>query len=206
MKKTVVKGLIPLMAGAAVIGSGFSIWFFQETKVEKSQELSKEITQVANVGTLAVADNIKVTFDQSKAGRTALSISSSSEAKGIYTTLGTVKKAIYTPVDSSTGEVDELDGEVYHKFTTTISVNGALGDYFDIAYNDTTATLDKTVARTWKITLANNVNEFDWEKVSFSYKENMEPKNIEQYNELKTLVNDDSTKITANYLVEVLPL
>ena len=203
MKKTVVKGLIPLMAGAAVIGSGFSIWFFQEAKVSASQDLSKEVTQAAGVNTegLAVADAIKVVFDQSKAGRTSAIGENTlkAEANGIYTVLGTNTKAVYTPLGSTGDIIDEGDG-VYHQFTTTIAVTGGLADYIDIAYEGVTA--DTSTANSWKFALAKNINEFEWEKVTFSYKTGKEPLKLADYKTFKNVVT--SSTITATYEVEVL--
>ena len=46
-KKFLVGSLLPVLAGAAVVGSGFSLWFFNDTATtNKSQDLSKNVTQL----------------------------------------------------------------------------------------------------------------------------------------------------------------
>ena len=204
MKKIVVKGLLPLMMGTAIIGSGFSIWIFNDAKVEKDQTISKEITQLANVGELEVAGDMTIVFDQTEDKRP---VESDAEAKGIYVkyATGADTTATYTPIGSTpnaAGEVDEGDG-IYHQFTTVITVSTDLAAYMSIGYSDSTAkvTADDTKG-TWTIVLAENVNDFDWTKVTLAYATDKEPTSMEAYKALNAAVT--AATIKADYKVVVL--
>ena len=64
-KKFLIGSLLPVLAGAAVVGSGFSLWFFNNTTARATQDnLSKNVTQLVEIGTITVADNFTVVFDQ----------------------------------------------------------------------------------------------------------------------------------------------
>lgn len=205
MKKIVVKGLLPLMMGTAIIGSGFSIWIFNDSKVEEPQTISKEITQVAGIGKLEVAGDMKIVFDQTTDKRTEIGVTSSAAATGItvqYAT-GADTTATYTPIGSTPnddGEVDEGD-PIYHLFTTTITVTGDLANYITLSYDDSKATVT-SASGVWTIKLAENENDFDWTKVKLAYASGKEPSKLAEYKTLRTAVT--AATITAKYTVEVL--
>ncbi len=205
MKKIVVKGLLPLMMGTAIIGSGFSIWIFNDSKVEQTQTISKEITQVAGVGSLEAADAMKIVFDQTSSKRTEIGVTSSAAANGITVQYadGADTTATYTKIGSTpneNGEVDEGD-PIYHQFTTTITVTGDLANYITIGYDVASATVTST-SGVWTIKLAENENDFDWTKVNINYATGKEPSKLDEYKTLRTAVN--AATITAKYTVEVL--
>lgn len=218
MKKTVVKGLIPLMAGAAVIGSGFSIWFFNNTTVSDNQNLKAEITQVAGVGQFKLSDAPTLVFDQTTDGRTAISVTSNAKAEGIhlewaenankvsnYLELGNENGEVHTGATQGTKQDDNeldwtTDDSVYYQMTVTINAGG-LASYMDISYDGDAITKDAAKG-TYTKTFDKNVWAFDWSKVTFAYAENMEPSDISEYTVLKNLVK--AAGIVVNYKVEVL--
>ena len=82
-KKFLVGSLLPVLAGAAVVGSGFSLWFFNNTTATEAQNnLNKDVTQLVEIGTITVADNFTVVFDQKT--RTNDLANAGLAANGIY--------------------------------------------------------------------------------------------------------------------------
>ena len=207
MKKTLIKCLLPLMAGLAVIGSGFSLWVFEYSHIEKDQTPGKEVTQYVGLGEITVADDFKVVFDQTLAKRQAIPVTGADAipANGITLefTGGTNKKAVYT----SSADADELDqtadGKIYHEFSTTISLGADLWKEVEVAWTDATATVTSVgtagAETGYKITLGKNVDEFDWTKTVWTYKN--EPTNKTEYNTFKTVVNAATIKVT--YAVDI---
>lgn len=195
------------MAGLAVIGSGFSLWVFEYSHIEKDQTPGKEVTQYVGLGSIAVADDFKVVFDQTTTKRAAIGVTGADgiPANGITLefTGGTNKKAIYTS-STDTDELDKTaDGKVYHEFSTTITLGNDLWKEVEIAWADGSATVtaDGTAGTEtgYKITLGENVDEFDWTKTVWTYKS--EPANKTEYNAFKAKVT--AATITAKYAVDI---
>ncbi len=201
MKRTIIKGLLPLMAGVAVIGSGFSIWFFNNTNVTNTQNPTLSITKLADVGTLASPDEFKLVFDQSVAGRGALvpPVTSASPALGIHIDWDgkTNHKAVYTEIGDTDAATDNDGDKIYHKMTITLNVGETLADYFKLTFGGADFT---HTGGTFTIELARNTDEFDWDGVSFTYL--TEPKDKAEYQTLKTAVT--TATATVQYKVEVL--
>lgn len=214
MKKKFLKGsLLPVLAGAAVIGSGFSLWFFADSETTQDFVPEKHITQVVALGDITNSDNFTIVFDQTAAGRKALGLeSSTAEANGIYINwLGKTNKAAkYASVnDNGQDEIDHETGanaKIYFVFSASITVTNTgdtkLEEYFDIAYNGAKSSTREAGSNTYKIVLNDNVDTFDWEQVTFSYATGKEPANYEQYNAFKKAVTNANIKVT--YKVEVL--
>ncbi len=209
MKKRMSTILLPVLAGAAVIGSGFSVWFFNNASTSVTQDqIGKEVTQLVAVGSITKADDFTITFDQTAAGRTANSITSTAAANGItlkWNSDSANKIAKYVSLGSTDETIDrDDDGKIYFQFTTKITVSNNLAEYIDIAYSDAEATSFALAGETnkdYSFTLANNATDFDWEKVSFSYVDGKEPSNATQYADLKAAVT--SATITVTYRVDV---
>ena len=215
-KKFLVGSLLPVLAGAAVVGSGFSLWFFNDTVKPAEQDVSKNVTQLVAVGEITTADKFSIVFDQSDAGRTAnagANVSTSSKAQGIHVSFddgaNTVVK--YTSPTDGIDELKNTNGEyeVYFKFTVQLVVSNSLANYIDGAtYNKTVnETVKANVTAgdsntTYEFVLDKCVREFDWSKVTFTYKN--EPKDATEYEALKNIVVSEDTTITAKYKVEVL--
>lgn len=213
MKKKFLTGsLLPVLAGAAVIGSGFSLWFFADSETTQHFVPSTHITQVVALGDITNSDDFTIVFDQTKGSRTNLGVESTTEANGIHINwLGkTNKVAKYTSVnDNGQDEIDHETGEnakIYFVFSASITVtnNGdtKLEEYFDIAYDGAKSSTREPGSNTYEIVLEDNVDTFDWEKVTFSYATGKEPSTYAQYNDFKTAVKNADIKVT--YKVEVL--
>lgn len=208
-KKFLVGTVLPALAGAAVVGSGFSLWFFNNTWTSQDQTLSQKVTQVVALGDIEKADDFTIVFDQTSAGRKALGLEASTAAADGITidwNGNTTKSAVYTSVnDNGNEEIDHDDDKIYFTFTTTITIEnagtkGKLEDYLSISYADAKTSTHEDDSNTYQFVLKDNVAEFDWEKVTFSYKN--EPNSYDAYNTFKDVVNNATIKV--EYRVDVL--
>lgn len=60
-KKFLIGSMLPALVGAAIVGSGFSLWFFNNTTTTESQNnVNKNVTQLVEIGTITVADDFTV--------------------------------------------------------------------------------------------------------------------------------------------------
>lgn len=225
MKKKFLLGtMVPALAAAAVIGSGFSMWYFGDANsVKANQNANKEVAQLVRVGKIAVADSFTVKFDQTKEGH-AKQIGSHTydndtcvEATGITLKFAgnANTKAIYTEA-SNTTFTDNLEGidhttddKVYYVFTTKVTITNDLAAYVNISTTDANFTITETAGvkgatiTTYTFTSKHNVSEFDWSKVVLTYAANQEPSTLAEFRALYELVNNEATKISVEYAVNV---
>ena len=224
MKKKFLLGtMVPALAAAAVIGSGFSMWYFGDANsVKANQNANKEVAQLVRVGKIAVADSFKVHFDQTKEGH-AKQIGSHTydndtcvEATGITLQFAenANTRAIYTEASNTTFDegIDHTDdGKVYYEFTTKVTIENGLGDYvnmnvktgskFTVAKAKVESTTNATV---YTFTSSeHNVSEFDWSKVELTYADGKEPNTLELFKAFHQLVTNEATKISVEYAVKV---
>lgn len=83
MKKLVTATLIPALAAIAVIGSGFSVFYFgNEDKT--TNMLNSKVENVLTTGELTGPTSMELHFDQTAATRAIFSDKITSEANGIY--------------------------------------------------------------------------------------------------------------------------
>lgn len=212
--------ILPVFASLAVIGSGFSVWYFGNGTTNAGQDMSVGIEQVAEVGSITTAKGLKLIFDQTEEGRKTnggkldlgdgpngiyLEYSGDGSTSAIYTS-----KADETNVDYT----DYVENEFYYQFTTTITVSEKLATYVSINYENKTETPNnwkrssvktnsETSAEETTFTAEYGVNTFDWTCVKFTYKENKEPKDIDEYKTLSNIINTESTTIKVNYTVSL---
>lgn len=225
MKKKFILGtMVPALAAAAVIGSGFSMWYFGDANsVKANQNANKEVTQLVRVGKIAVADSFTVNFDQTKEGH-AKQIGSHTydndkcvEATGITLKFAenANTKAIYTEASNTTFD-DNLagldhtdDGKVYYVFTTKVTITNDLAAYVNISTTDANFTITETAGvkgatiTTYTFTSEHNVSEFDWSKVVLTYAKNQEPDSLERFKTFHDIVLNENTKISVEYSVTV---
>lgn len=227
MKKKFLLGtMVPALAAAAVIGSGFSMWYFGDANsVNAKQTANKGVAQLVRAGKIAVADSFTVNFDQTKEGH-ASQIGSHTydndtcvEATGITLKFAEKAntKAIYTEASNTTFD-DKLagidhttDGKVYYEFTTKVTIENGLGVYvnmnvktgskFKVDHPEGVSTSNATV---YTFTSSeHNVSEFDWSKVELTYAAGQEPSKLAEFKALYELVNNEATKISVEYAVNV---
>lgn len=204
-KKFLIGSLLPVLAGMAVVGSGFSLWFFNNTTATETQSnLDKNVTQLVEIGTITVADNFTVVFDQKT--RTNDLANAGLAAEGIYVDFGSNTNKVAKYNRATDGE-DIIADSTKVVFTTKIELTNGLDELVKVAYKTSdSATKDFTYDGTshsfsyvleFDSTIANDAMVFDWEKVVLTYVN--EPKNKTEYEEFKTKVTAAATKINVTY-------
>lgn len=221
MKKKFLLGtIIPALAAVAVIGSGFSMWYFGDANsVKANQNANKNVEQLVRVGKIAVADSFTVNFDQTQLKHAQQIGSATTDVEATGITLKFAEnantKAIYTEASKTTFD-DNLagldhtdDGKVYYEFTTKVTIENGLGAYVnmnvktgskfkvDDAKGETT---ENTTVYTFT---SKNNSVFDWSNVELTYAEGKEPSTLAQFKDFHDLVNNEATKISIVYAVEV---
>lgn len=225
MKKKFLLGtIVPALAASAVIGSGFSMWYFGgANSVKANQNANKNVTQLVRVGTIAAADDFTINFDQTKEGHVnqvgshiyndacleatgiTLKFAENANTKAIYT------EASKTTFDDNLAGLDHTDdGKVYYVFTTKVTIENGLGEYVNMdVKTDSKFTVDNkngvTTSKTtvYTFTSENNVSEFNWLNVELTYADGKEPSTLKQFREFHDLVNNQATKISVEYAVNV---
>ena len=225
MKKKFLLGtIIPALAASAVIGSGFSMWYFGDANSAKAnQNANKNVTQLVRVGKIAVADSFTVNFDQTKEGHVNQVGSHTYNDACLEATGITLKfaenantKAIYTEASKTTfydglkGLDHTTDGKVYYVFTTKVTIENGLGAYVNMDVKtgskfkvDNKKGVTTTNTTVYTFTSEHNVSEFNWLNVELTYADGKEPSTLERFREFHDLVNNQATKISVEYAVNV---
>lgn len=221
MKKKFLLGtIIPALAAVAVIGSGFSMWYFGDANsVKANQNANKNVEQLVRVGKIAAADNFTVNFDQTQLKHAQQIGSATTDVEATGITLKFAKnantKAIYTEASNVTFD-DNLagldhtdDGKIYYVFTTKVTIENGLGAYvnmnvktgskFEVNHVEGETTENTTV---YTFTSKNN-SVFDWLNVELTYADGKEPSTLAEFKVFHDLVNNEATKISVVYAVDV---
>lgn len=223
-KKFLLGTIVPALAASAVIGSGFSMWYFGDANsVKANQNANKNVTQLVRVGKIAAADDFTVNFDQTKEGHVNQVGSHTYNDECLEATGITLKfaenantKAIYTEASKTTFD-DNLagldhtdDGKVYYVFTTKVTIENGLGVYvnmdvktgskFKVDNPKGESTPNTTV---YTFTSEHNVSEFDWSNVELTYAADKEPSTLAEFIAFHNLVKNEATKISVEYAVNV---
>lgn len=204
----------------AIIGSGFSYWFFQQSnQVAASQTTTgTKVEQLVAVGSLAAASDFTISFDQTDAGRTTnghgVSLGTGDQHVGIlpvFSGSNPTTKAVYTAPAASDG-VDTIAGEITFTFTTTITISKDLAAYITVTGNNGwTATRTEATDENDNVVITlkkDEVREFRWlaegsntADVTFSYTDGKEPTNAATYNTFKGIVNAATISVAYNVTV-----
>lgn len=153
-KKLLIGTILPALAAAAVIGSGFALWVFNnEVETSKFQDnVTHDITQLVKVGTIKQASDFKIVFDQTDATRpTGFKNSNGIAATGITFDFGNVanvtKYAEYVASESTLGthkgnstenhfSSDTVNGVIGYEFSVTLSLPSTLASYVDFSFGN----------------------------------------------------------------------
>lgn len=210
MKKFLVSVIVPSAAAIALVGSGFSVWYFGNNQVESTNTLSVEVKNLLKIGSLSGGSDGKLVFDQTSDGRKAAMNNvtddlSSIEATGLTFALNNEgnKTISYTSptdgVDNGTFGADEVRVEI----KTKITLNEALAKYVTVdtteesmegtgttfTYTWSNQSLDLSTFVTFKY--ATYTNQYDSvtghaTRTTFT---SAEPLNEEEYKAMKTEVS-----------------
>ena len=228
-KKLLIGTILPALAAAAVIGSGFALWVFDnEVYTSKTQDnVTHDITQLVKVGTIEKASPFKIQFDQTKATRPAGF--DKVEATGISFVFGdgATKYAEYvaskestlgTHKDDSTENhfsSDTVDGVIGYEFSVKLSLPSTLASYVDFSFGDKKMTkkpIDDITLYEAKTSDSRKIywglnNEDTAHSITASYAENKEPTNSSEYKTLHDIiVNLGSGDILVQYAAQLVSL
>lgn len=176
MKKFVL-GLIPAMAAAAIIGSGYATWSFGGSGNVSNSSATVTTTDVNNTGsygTLSVASNALVmTLDQGTVSGVSAATDGISFSGDISLTLDT---------DTASTNSSMISGQTYtYTFSLTVAPNSPLSTYVStITYSGTIASVEATSSSADQ-TIKINGSDF-----SASYVEGKKPTTQKAYNEMLT--------------------
>lgn len=138
MKRFLVSILVPAAAAIAVVGSGFSVWYFGDKQVDTKSSASLKVENMLHIGTFeTVSDTFKLHLDQTAETRAkivaagdelldleATGITMTNEKTGVSSTIK-YKSPSLPQVDSGT-----FDGTtVKVKIVTTVEVKNDLNKW-----------------------------------------------------------------------------
>lgn len=227
-KKLLIGTILPALAAAAVIGSGFALWVFDnEVDTSKLQDgVTHDITQLVKVGKIDTASAFKIQFDQTANTRPAGF--DKVEATGISFVFGdgAKKYAKYVASESTLGthkdnstenhfSSDTVNGVIGYEFSVTLSLPSTLASYVDFSFGN--EKMEKSVSSdrilykaktsdSRKIYWGSN-NEDTAHSITASYAKDQEPKNSEAYKTLHDIiVNLGSNAIVVQYAAQLVSL
>lgn len=234
-KKLLIGTILPALAAAAVIGSGFALWVFNgEVETSKLQNgVTHDITQLVKVGTIEKASPFKIQFDQTKATRPAGF--DKVEATGISFVFGdgATKYAEYvaskestlgTHKDGSTENhfsSDTVNGVIGYEFSVTLTLPSALASYVDFSFGNEKMTKSVESNRIKYEAKTSDSRKIYWGETTEALKpysitasyaakdatRSMEPTSTAEYKTLHDIiVNLDSDAIAVQYAAKLVSL
>lgn len=227
-KKLLIGTILPALAAAAVIGSGFALWVFEgEVKTSTVQgNITHDITQLVKVGTIDQASAFKIQFDQTAATRPAGF--DKVEATGISFVFGdgAKKYAEYIASESTLGthkgdttenhfSSDTVNGVIGYEFSVTISLPSALASYVDFSFGNEKMTKKADSASVIYEAKTSDSRKIYWglnnedtaHSITASYAKNQEPTNSSEYKTLHDIiVNLGSNAIVVQYAAQLVSL
>ena len=144
MKRFLVSILVPASAAIAVVGSGFSVWYFGDNEVSKNTSANLNVKNLLQIGELNhQLDDLVLTFDQTAEGRkAALKLNNNKadtleglEATGITLSgkAGQDMKITYTlPTDPKADHGTFGDVTVKTKITTSVKIEADLAEWLTV--------------------------------------------------------------------------
>ncbi|MDY3904530.1 MAG: hypothetical protein SO007_05010 [Candidatus Enteromonas sp.] len=137
MKRFLVSILVPAAAAIAVVGSGFSVWYFGDKQVDTKSNASLKVENMLHIGTFeTVSDKFKLHLDQTAETRAKIVAAGDEllglEATGITLTNETSATSTIKYKQPSTPQVDHGPfGEttVKVKIVTTVEVKNDLNKW-----------------------------------------------------------------------------
>lgn len=232
-KKLLIGTILPALAAAAVIGSGFALWVFDgEVKAQSmlQDNITKDITQLVKVGTIETASAFKIVFDQTDATRpNGFKNSNGIAATGITFDFGSgtnVKK--YAEYFASKGTLgtthnggstenhfssDTVDGVIGYEFSFELSLPSALASYVDFSFGNTKIIPDVQSDRIIYKAKTSDSRKIYWglnnedtaHSITASYAENQEPKDSAGYKKLHDIIVN-SAAISVKYEAQLVSL
>lgn len=201
MKKRFLLTLVPVVACASLIASGYAVWYFGLTGNSTETNVTVTTTDKTNAGSFAVSGSISLELDQPS--------DSSTNPNG--------KGANFT--DSLSIEFNfpashtSLDGYVYTYTLTFTATNEKLLDYVSFSFGSTSLNFDTTshvATATLEHTLQSSDSVFtvygDSNKLSASYVDGKVPTTEEAYDTMLTDLYGSNTDENTTQSSELLKI
>ncbi len=207
MRNKMLGILLPVLAGVAVIGTGFSTWYFMNGVDTGNEEIPVSLAAAAEIGELG--------FPEANPLPTTLHLDASvttddSSDSGIH--LGTIGENEVFTTDDRIGwtykyQASEETLDKHPELTIDVKING-IGNYVDIKVSDSDYTAQSQASDnyqyTWKKTDIVPADYVATEKTpftddftfAFSWKENQEPKNYSAWEALSKAIKDYTPVLT----------
>ncbi len=164
MKRFLVSILVPAAAAIAVVGSGFSVWYFGDKEVKTNSSASLNVKNLLHIGTFQeMSGSFKLTLDQTEAGREkALELKTGDALKDLETTGITLtnndttkqSKIVYeSPKQAKTLDSGTFGGtDVKVVITTTFTINEKLAKWVKVSSvkGETLSKDENVYTYTWK--------------------------------------------------------
>lgn len=233
-KKLLIGTVLPALAAAAVVGSGFALWVFNDgVKADATQNPSADITQLVKIGTVEKASDFKIVFDQTDATRpTGFKNDDGIAATGITFDFGNgadVKKyAEYKKPEvelnkGNEGEteqhpvVDEVDDKIGFKFTVELTMPTTLASYVVFSFDNVAMTSSANEGKTTFKAETTTNRKIYWgtetvastgtSHITAAYAEGKEPDDKDDYAKLHNIISGlEANAITATYTAELVNL
>lgn len=125
MKKIFAGVVLPVVAAAAVIGSGFSIWFFGENEAKVNEKASVEVTNLLRIGKLEMKQGSKMVLDQTETVRTLLAENRKSNSEALNNA-NSFNKDHSVAVNDKTGANFVANGIYFTKKTASDTFDGKI--------------------------------------------------------------------------------
>ena len=206
-KKIILSAILPISMIGAIIGSGYSIWHFNNLQASVNNDVSLSITNMLKAGELSINfKTLELSFDQSAEGRKNLGIDSTvgtESAHGIEIfAYDKDSKKVDSPIVTYTK--DESASSYPWTFTVELKLSEDVISYIDLNSitntNDGSWEVDTSTPGSIIFQNGDSPTTFDWSKITFNYN-NEEPLNPEEYNTLSKIIAD-ATSCKAIYTVE----
>lgn len=218
MKKFLVGFALPAAAAIAVVGSGFSVWYFGD-KAQEESNASINVTQLVKIGTFTQDASSKIILDQTSEGRTANGngLGTGLEAGGIY--MEGEGESWKGTIAYNSSNSDKVDGKVKTSIKTYIFVPKAVSEYISVqgadSYTFETYAVSTGSASAKSFTSENYVGYvYTWGENAtsiklptsykdesaffyFDYQSGKEPKNETEYGALKEAVKNQQISIVS---------
>lgn len=234
-KKLLIGTILPALAAAAVIGSGFALWVFKgEVETSEFQNgVTHDITQLVKVGKIDTASAFKIQFDQTantrpagfeKVEATGISFVFGDGAKKYAEYVASKESTLGTHKDGSTENhfsSDTVNGVIGYEFSVTLSLPSTLASYVDFSFGN--KKMEKSVSSdrilykaktsdSRKIYWGETTDDLKPYSITASYAakdatRSMEPISTAEYKTLHDIiVNLDSDDIVVQYAAQLVSL
>ena len=206
-KKIILSAILPISMIGAIIGSGYSIWHFNNLQASVNNDVSLSITNMLKAGELSINfKTLELSFDQSAEGRKNLGIDSTvgtESAHGIEIfAYDKDSKKVDSPIVTYTK--DTSASSYPWTFTVELKLSEDVISYIDLNSitntNDGSWEVDTSTPGSIIFQNGDSPTTFDWSKITFNYN-NEEPLNPEEYNTLSKIIAE-ATSCKAIYTVE----